>query len=394
MDAPERWMTKPSEEPGDPKRRESTTNRTRDHRLQVVHVNLGLDIGGAEKLLVEFARHTDRDRFALRFVCLNPRGILADDIEACGWPVTALAEPPGVRWGLIWRLRRLFRQWHVDVVHTHNTKPLLYACPGARLARVPVVVHTRHGQRWQASRATTNAFRFVQCLVDRIVCVSQDSARLSAAEGISPSRVCTIWNGINVTQFGEVGPTIGGPVVMVGRLSPEKDVGTLVRAASIALRDNPSFQIQVAGSGECLPTLRQLTRELDLEDNFHFLEEVRNIPDLLASASLLVLPSLTEGISLTLLEAMARGLPVVATRVGGNPEVVVDGETGLLVPAGDPAALARAILRLQRNPDESRRMGKAARHRVEQYFDVRRMVADYEALYLELGARRGLLQRT
>src|SRR5262249_35825678 len=114
-----------------------------------------------------------------------------------------------------------------------------------------------------------------------------------------------------------------------------------------------------------------------------FLGEVRDVPGLLARASLFVLPSYTEGISLTLLEAMARGLPVVATRVGGNPEVVEGGETGLLVPARDAEALAAAVLDLQRGPERGGRMGAAGRRRVEEHFDVRRMVANYEALSRE-----------
>jgi glycosyltransferase involved in cell wall biosynthesis len=117
------------------------------------------------------------------------------------------------------------------------------------------------------------------------------------------------------------------------------------------------------------------------------LGEVGDVAGLLARGRLFVLPSRSEGISLTLLEAMARGLPVVATRVGGTPEVVVDGETGLLVPPGDPAALADAILRLQRDPEAGRRMGEAGRPRVERIFDVCRMVAEYEALYVDAEMR-------
>ncbi len=350
--------------------------------LCVVHVALQLRTGGMEKLLVEFARHADRRRVALRFVSLGGRGAVAEDIEACGWPVVALDEPGGLRPGLVLRLARLFRHWNADVVHTHNTKPVLYAAPAARLAGVRRVIHTRHGQRFQAGRRTTLAFRLASTLVDRLVCVSQDSARLSAEEGISARRITTVWNGVDVSRFAYEGPQADGPVVMVGRLSPEKDVNTLLEAVALAVRQYPAFRLEIAGDGPCLEDLRRSATELSLGEHVEFLGEVREIPRLLGRSGLFVLPSLTEGISLTLLEAMARGLPIVATRVGGNPEVVIEGETGLLVSPQAPAELAAAMVHLLQSPNVRRRMGQAGRSRVERYFDVRRMVAEYEAHYL------------
>ena len=195
----------------------------------------------------------------------------------------------------------------------------------------------------------------------------------------------TIWNGIDLARFEFVGPKEEGPAVMVGRLSPEKDVETLVRAVPLILGQHPSFRLESACDGPCLASLKRLAEEeLGLRDNVRFLGEVRDIPGLLARASVFVLPSLTEGISLTLLEAMARGLPVVATRVGGNPEVVVDGETGFLVPPQSPRDLAAAILRVHGDPAQGRQMGLAGRCRVELNFDVTRMVAAYEALYMDV----------
>jgi sugar transferase (PEP-CTERM/EpsH1 system associated) len=357
---------------------------TNHSRVRVVHVVLQLQTGGMEKLLVEFARHADRARFDLRFLALGPGGRLADDIAACGWPVTALDVAPGLRPGLAFRLAWMFRGWRPDVVHTHNTKPLLYAGPAARLARVPVLVHTRHGQRFGAERRQTVLFRLVSRLADRVVCVSHDSARLSVQEGLAPNKVCAIWNGIDVNLFGYTGPADAGPAVMVGRLSPEKDVDNLLRATALVVRQEPDFRLEIAGDGPCMPALRRTATELGLDQNVRFLGEVRDVPALLARASFFVLPSLTEGISLTLLEAMARGLPIVATRVGGNPEVMADGETGLLVPSADPAALAEGMRRLRHDPDLRRRMGRAGRQRVETLFDVRRMVAEYEACYRQL----------
>lgn len=354
-------------------------------RVRVLHVTQGLDVGGQEKLLVEFARHTDRGTFDLRFVVLGTRGSLTADIESSGWPVVELGQPSGLRPGLVARLARLFRRWRPDVVHTHDDRPLLYGTPAAWLARVPRVVHTKHyGRIAQITARQARLSALAARLIDRYVCVSRDAARIAAEQGVPAVRLCTVWNGIDVARFDYTGPRPDGPVVAVARLSPEKDLATLLRALARAAGVAPTLRLEIAGDGSCLPELRQLVTDLGLSERVAFLGEVRDVPGLLARAALFVLPSLTEGISLTLLEAMSRGLPVVATRVGGNPEVVVEGETGLLVPARDPEALADAVLTLWHDPERGRRMGLAGRRRVEEHFEIRRAVARYEELYREV----------
>jgi glycosyltransferase involved in cell wall biosynthesis len=164
-------------------------------------------------------------------------------------------------------------------------------------------------------------------------------------------------------------------------MSRDKGVEGLLHATARAVRECPSLRVEIAGDGPCLPDLRRVTEALRLTSQVRFLGQVRDVAGLLARSSLFVLPSLSEGISLTLLEAMARGLPVVATRAGGNSEVVADGSTGLLVPARDATALSAAMLRLHRDEQMARAMGQAGRRRAAECFDVRRMVAAYESLY-------------
>ncbi|HJT30477.1 MAG TPA: glycosyltransferase [Pirellulales bacterium] len=360
--------------------------RAEKHPIQVAHVAGQLDVGGMEKLLVEFARHADRERFSLTFISLSSRGPVAKQIEACGWPVVALDCGPGRRVGVIFRLARLFRRSRIDVVHTHNSRSLLYGAPAARLARIARVIHTRHGQLYGASPADTRSFRWASWFTDQVVCVSDDSARLSLSDGIAPRRVRTIVNGVDPARFAFLGPADSSTVVAVGRLSPEKGFDTLIEAIALASAEYPLLRLELAGDGPCLPELRRRADRLGISDRVSFLGEVADVPAVLARAALFVLPSLTEGISLTLLEAMARGLPVVATAVGGTPEVVIDGETGRLAPPRAPAELARMIVSTLGDPDGSRRMGLAGRRRVETYFDVRKMVASYERLYQAAGA--------
>ncbi len=371
-------------------------------RLRIAHVTLGLDVGGQEKLLVEFAHCADRRRFDLHFVSLGGRGVLAGDLEAWGWPVEALGEPSGFRPGLAPRLAWLFRERRIDVVHTHDERPHIYGAFAARLAGVRRLVHTRHhGMAYRLSPRQAGLVRLAARLTDRFVCVSADSARQAVRQGVSPRAVRVLHNGIDLTRFAPPHPTLphprgegreGGPVVTVARLSPEKDIDTLLRAAALAAGEDDAFRLEIAGDGPCMAELRRTAAELGLDGRVTFHGQVRDVPALLARAGLFVLSSRTEGVSLTLLEAMAGGLAVVATRVGGNPEVVADGETGLLVPPGDPAALAAALLRLRGNEWERRRMGQAGRSRVERCFDVSRMTAAYERIYLGLDGAAGRLR--
>ncbi len=356
-------------------------------RVRVAHIALQLDTGGMERLLVEFARHADRSAFDLRFVALSGRGRWADELAALGWPVTLMNARDGVRPSLVYRLARLFQSERIDVVHTHNVKPLLYAGPAARLAGVPGVVHTRHGRRLGTTPAHARLFRLATRCVDRLVCVSDDTGRLSLCEGVRAGRVDIIRNGIDLSRFPYAGPHMGGPAVFVGRLSPEKDCATLLRAFAAVSGRVPSLTLAIAGAGPCRADLERLAADLSLGTRVEFLGDVADVPGLLRRASLLILPSLSEGMPVAVLEAMASGLPVIATDVGGTPEVVDHGVTGVLVPPSDVPRLAETIADVATHPELARTMGAQGRRRVEAGFDVRTMVARYEGLYRDLCPR-------
>jgi glycosyltransferase involved in cell wall biosynthesis len=170
----------------------------------------------------------------------------------------------------------------------------------------------------------------------------------------------------------------------VARLSPEKDFATLLRATWILIKDSPDFRLKIVGDGGERQKLEQLSEELNLTNHVEFLGERSDVSQLLPQAGFFVSSSRTEGISLTLLEAMAVGLPVVATRVGGNPEIVVEGKTGRLVQPQSPEALALAMRDLLKDQEGWPVFGELARQRVEQHFNVRNMVRQYEDLYREL----------
>ena len=351
--------------------------------LRVCHVSLTLKTGGLERLLADVARHHNPAESVPEFVALREVGRFADEIRQAGCTVHLLK--PAGRIGQVRQLISLFRSGRFDVVHTHNTYPHIYASLAARLAGVPVVINTRHGQRSGHGWKSRTQFRWASRMVDRIVAVSDDAAQLCVhADGVIKRKVIRIWNGIDVDDFQFTGPRPVPVAISVARLSAEKDFPTLLNAVALVIRDVPDFRLQLVGDGPERARLEQLARELNIADHVDFLGERKDVPALLSQAGFFVTASLTEGISLTLLEAMAVGLPVIATSVGGNSEIVDAPHTGRLIPVGDPVRLSAEIIDLIRRRDDWLAMGRAGRKRIAEHFEVRRMVSDYENLYREL----------
>ena len=363
------------------------TSAAESRPLRVCHVSLTLKTGGLERLLADIARHHHAAQCRPEFLALTDVGRFADVIREAGCRVHTLS--PAGRFGQLRQMVRLFHAGRFDVVHTHNTYPHIYGSIAARMARVPVVVNTRHGQRAGHGWKSRTQFRWASRLVDRIIAVSDDAAQLCVnADGVSPGKVMRVWNGIDVEDFQFTGPAAAPVAISVARLSAEKDFPTLLHAMSIAVRDVPDLLLKLVGDGPERRHVEQLTRQLNLTRHVEFLGDRSDVPALLAGAGFFVTASLTEGISLTLLEAMAVGLPVIATSVGGNSEIVDAPRTGQLVPPGDAAGLAAAMVEMCRQPDCWQALGQAGRERVEEHFDVRRMVSDYERLYRELLANK------
>jgi glycosyltransferase involved in cell wall biosynthesis len=357
-------------------------------RIRVAHVAPGLAVGGLERMLVDLARHSDRSRFELSFIAIGENGAMGQELAALGHSVTALGKKAELDPSLCLRLRRHLLESGAEVVHTHNNTALVYGAVAARLVGARQIIHTRHGVE-PVSRKAAALIRLIARSVNRLVCVSEDNAGLALNEGMPSDRLQTLLNGIDVQAFPYRGPSSGGRLVTVARLSPEKDIGTLIRAVAIARSSRQDLRLDIVGDGPCRDQLETLSASLGLNDAIRFLGERYDVAEVLPSASLFILPSLTEGISLTILEAMSIGLPVVATAVGGNLEVVVDGVTGRLVKPGDPEALAQAICHVLAAPGAARRMGRLGRERVEANFDIRRTVRQYETLYTSVSGRTG-----
>lgn len=359
--------------------------------MTVAHVVLTLDQGGLEHLVIQVSVQLQRRGVRSVIVVLTD-GVLVDDARRQGLDVFVLHKRAGLDLGVIGRLARLLRRERVDIVHSHNFAPLNYGTLAAKLCGLPTL-NTRHG------RAALTANRLIWALTDAVIAVSEDARReLLVHNRIDARKVHVVLNAVDTSAYAlradarvsraDLGVPADVPVVgTVGRLSPEKDHATLLLAFK-ALRDAGSpAHLVIVGGGPLEGTLKAQVDALAIGDAVHLPGFRTDVSDLLPLFDVYVLPSRMEGVSLTLLEAMAAGLPVVATHVGGNPEVVVEGVTGCLVEPGEPALLAAALGSLLASPSRRLAMGTRGRERAHEQFDIVRLVDDHVQLYERLLAR-------
>lgn len=365
----------------------------------VVHVIYALGAGGLENGLVNIINRADPLRYRHAIVCLTESGSFEDRIDVQGVDVYALHKKPGNDVRVFLRLFFLLRKLRPDIVHTRNLAALEMQVLGLLMPRVKRV-HGEHGRDVSDLYGNNPRYRklrrLLSPLVHRFVCVSRDLSEWLCNEvGIDRYKVTQIYNGVDHSRFGSVavdtsllpdGFLIGtGHVVLgtVGRLAEVKDQERFVCAVEHILEQHPelsrTLRVIVVGDG---PLRSQIEgRASNIQDVVWFAGERSDVQSLLVLMDVFVLPSLGEGISNTILEAMSAAKPVVASNVGGNPELVDDGETGLLFPARDTGALAKALLTLIGDEKMRVRMGKSAQQKVRERHDWQSTVDAYLAVY-------------
>lgn len=374
----------------------------------VAHVIHRLATGGLENGLVNLVNHLPPERYRHAIVCLTDATDFARRIRRDDVTIHELHRPPGNSLSVHTTFHRLFGELRPAIVHSRNLGAL-EAQAAATMARVPVRIHGEHG--WDtahpdgASRRQTYVRRLYAPFVHRYVPLSRQLERyLVDRVRIAPRRVTRICNGVDCDRFGPSStargafpwPAMRDPTLVlvgtVGRLQPVKDQLTLAQAFVAALARRPearsTLRLVIVGSGPLQPAVEGVLREHGALDLAWMAGERGDVAALLPALDVFVLPSRAEGISNTILEAMACGVPVIATDVGGNPELVSDGESGLLVPPADPPRLADAILALAMRPEHRRTMSAAARERAVAQFSLAEMVRRYAALYDGELARR------
>jgi len=366
----------------------------------VVHVVNSLAVGGLENGVVNLV-NTTAARFRHVIVCMTADGPLHGRLRPEAGVVVLGKRPGQDPWALL-RLVRLLRHLRPLIVHSRNW-PAVDAIPAARVARVPLVVHGEHGREVadpEGRNLRRNRIRRALApLVHHFVTVSADLRRwLIEDVRVPAAKVTAIHNGVDLSRFGRAGklesrmrlslPADAPIVGTVGRLDPVKDQAGLIQAFAQVRAQHPAALLVVAGDGPCRAELERVAAGLGQRDHVRLLGNRDDIPTVMAALDVFVLPSIAEGISNTILEAMATGLPVVATRVGGNPELIEEGVGGALVPRSDPGALAAAIAAYTGDAELRRRHGQASRQRAIGHFSLERMAQAYANLYTALAATR------
>ena len=373
----------------------------------IAYVIPRMSMGGAQRHLLQVLERLDRRRFTQVLCCLgtdrNDQHDLLDRARALGVPVldaavrdgaNALVRPHSlVRMGAI---AAELRRRRVRIVHSYLFHANWFGTLAARLAGIPVVIVSKRSMDVYPRARDRWACRLVNRLADRVTAVAGAVRdHVHATEGCPLEKIVVIPNGIDA-EARHRGAPAPVPVELPGIGDGDRVVGTIARlvwkrgheellqAAALLRQADPAAKLVIVGDGPLRPSLEERARTLGLNGSVRFLGAIPDAARFLPRFDVFVLSSVLEGMSNALLEAMAAGRPAVATRVGGNTELVVDGETGFLVPPKDPQALADAVARLLRDPALARRFGEAARRRVESEFTLSTMVSRLEQLYDDL----------
>lgn len=357
----------------------------------VLHLCESSNTGGAESMLISLVEGLDKDRYR-SLVCLLSDGWLKGELEKRRIETVVIPQPRSLDLPWLFRAHRLLRDRGIHVMHSHEFATNVYASLLSRVTGIPTVA-TAHGKNYYPEKWRRRAAYRFAARNSVMVAVSEDLKRFLAQRvGIPAGSIRVVHNGIDLARYAvhernhavraELGIGTGRRLIgTVGNLFAVKGQTYLLKACKAVAGAFPDFVLLVAGEGEQLGPLEKEASDLGIAGNVRFLGFRDDVPSLLQAMEVFVLPSLSEGLPLSVLEALALQKPVVATNVGGIPEIVEDGVTGYLVPPEDPEALADRILRLLRDPRLAAGMGRAGRNRVEEAFGLEQMIRNYQSLY-------------
>jgi len=362
--------------------------------VKIAFVIDDLGLGGAQRQLLELLKRLDRQRFQPVVFALSEKKIaLKDAFEKAGISVVFFDQRGKISLSVLFKLWKAIRHFSPTIVHTYLFTADFYGRISAKAAGVPILISsvrsTEPDKKWRYILVDWYLGKWCDAVIGNASCIGEIVA---AREKIKPSKIYTIHNGVDLDRFpypmqnGHLRRFLGIPedafvLGTVGRLGPEKDHRTLLHAVAEISKKGLRPYLLLIGDGPLSHSLLRLGEELGIATHLKWLGARSDIPELLAGIDLFVLPSRYEGCPNVILEAMAAGKCVVATRVGGTPEVVRNGETGVLVTQGQIHELVETLLLLLQNPKKISEIGKKARESVSQEFTVGRMVAKTEALY-------------
>jgi len=373
----------------------------------IAHIIFRLDFGGLENGLVNLINNMPDEKYRHAIICVSDYTDFRKRIHKSNVEVYALHKKPGNDLGVYFRLWKLLRKLKPTIVHTRNLGTIEYSIP-AMFAGVKYRIHGEHGRDMSDIDGTNKKYiflrRFYNLFLHRFVALSKDLERwLLNSVGINSKKVAQLYNGVDLRRFNY---KVDEPSLLdeyfklriddlligtVGRLQAEKDQATLIKAFALAIDNLQKHNVKllIIGDGPEKQALEDIAAKTGVSESVIFLGARDDIPNLLTALDIFVLPSRGEGISNTILEAMACGLPVIATKVGGNPELVDENVTGLLVPVNNSESMAEALLSYIKDTKQVKRHGLAGRKRVEALFSLDKMIENYTQVYDSLLVTNG-----
>lgn len=344
-------------------------------------------MGGAERTVASLAQGLDKKRFNPIICCLNEKGSLAEGLEKVGIDVIALNKRGKFDFSVVNRLADIMKVHSVQIVHTHLWGANLWGRIAAKKAKVPVVIAHEHGIELYRGFVHALCDKFLYQNTSALLFVSEASQKLFLSKvKVNPAKCRVIYNGVDTTRFRLLPRTKAKDLtlVSVGRMVKEKGFEYLLKAMVAVGTSRPRATLTLVGDGPQYTRLTQIKDALNLNGRVVFLGTQDTISEILSQADIFVLPSIKEAVPLSILEAMASGLPVIATDVGGVKEVVIHNQTGIIVQPKQPQELAHAILTLMNNETKRKSMAAQGRLRIERYFSQEKFLDTVEKLYEEL----------
>ncbi|MBU2102934.1 MAG: glycosyltransferase, partial [Candidatus Omnitrophica bacterium] len=360
-------------------------------KRNILYIIWSLGLGGAERVVINLAKGLDKNKYNVTVCCLNDKGQFAYELEKEGIEVVALNKKGAFDISIVPRLSSLIRRYNIDIVHTHLWGANFWGRIAAKLANVKVIIATEHNMDTWKNGGYFILDRWVSSFTDKVIVVSESVKDFYYKKiGLTDEKSRMIHNGIESEKYalakkGTDFKTNGNEIVIgiVGRLVPQKGHKYFLLAMK-ELVSKHRIKGLIVGSGPMGEELKQYSKDLGLNGNVVFTGLRQDIPEVLKSLDILVLPSLREGLPIVALEAMASGVPVVATNVGGTPEVVIDNETGILIEPENERDIVNAIGRLIEDKVAMERLICNARRHIQKNFTIEKMVLQHESLYTEL----------
>ncbi|HKZ57693.1 MAG TPA: glycosyltransferase [Thermodesulfovibrionales bacterium] len=368
-------------------------------KINILHIYQNSKIGGVQQQLLSLLKAYSRERFNPIFCCLGPKEEIGKEIEETKIEFIPLNKLRYNRFslGIVLELYRLMKKKQIHVVRTHRYRSNLYGRLAAFLAGVPVIIASVHDNYRTDKRPKRRIMnRILSKITDKIVAVSEDVKEdIIRYDSINPSKIDVIPNGIDVERFNPEKNTTDirkefsledDDIVIgfIGRIVPAKGLKYLLNALPYLKKEFKSIKLLIVGEGSLVEELKERAKKNNIFDNILFTGRRRDIPEILASINIFVMPSIAEGLPNALLEAMAMGKPIVTTEVGGIPEIVKNGFNGLLVPPRDTLSLSKAIKELISNDRLAAKLGQAARDLVHDNLSIKAIAQKWQSLYLSI----------